>query len=192
MSAANTPGNATAALEPFMRIAGADGPPPGTGAATFAGFTPMNDQPSLADRKAMFVLAVSGMLLSTLFFFAPRLHTLLKPEALSLTLLGAILTLIALVVAAGRCAYAAYALAARPMPGNVIFVQNVAGQTLEAFGRDVYRREGTDALLLTLEYNHTMALLGVDKFRRVTRALGYLRVALPIWMLLLLVLGLKA
>ena len=37
-----------------------------------------------------------------------------------------------------------------------------------------------------------MACLAVAKFRLVGKALGCLRVALPIWMVLLIVLGLKS
>jgi hypothetical protein len=153
----------------------------------------MNDQPGLADRKAMFVLAVSGMLLSTLLFFSPKLHVLLKPQALSLLLLASILAVVVLVAAAGRFAYAAYSMAARPASEeNVIFVQNVAALTLGEFERELREHTPDDALRLTLEHSHTMSRLAVAKFRLVGRALGCLRVALPIWMLLLLVLGLKA
>jgi hypothetical protein len=179
------------AFDPFMRIA-PSGPELGTGATTFAGFTPMNDQPGLADRKAMFVLAASGMLLSTLLFLAPKLHTLLKPQATSLLMLAAVLAVVTLVTLAGRCAYAAYSMAVQPASGgNVMFVQNVAGITLDQFEREVRSHAAEDALMHTLEYNHTMARLGFAKFRLVGRALGCLRIALPIWMLLLLVLGLK-
>lgn len=191
-----------AAQATFMRLAGdedvvgaADAPEPalGTGATTFAGFTPMNDQPGLADRKAMFAMAVSGMVLSTLLFFAPKLHTLLKPQPASLILLAAILSVAVLVAAAGRAAYAAYSMFVRPASDeNVMFVQNVASGSATELERQLRSHTPEEALRLTLEYGHAMSCLAVAKFRLVGRAITCLRVALPIWMLLLLVLGLKS
>lgn len=190
------PSIASKAAAPFMRLAGEDdaaGASLGTGAVTFAGFTPMNDQPGLADRKAMFAMGVSGMLLSTLLFFAPKLHTLLDPAVSNLLLLTAILAVAVLVAAAARFAYAAYSLVARPtLDGNVMFVQNVASLEPDALGQALRSHSQEEAVRLTLEYSHTMSCLAAAKFGLVGRALGCVRVALPIWMLLLLVLGLKS
>ena len=78
------------------------------------------------------------MLLSTLLFFAPRLHTLLKPQAISLLLLAAILAVAVLVAAAARFAYAAYSLVVRPTSeANVMFVQNVAAFDPEALTQEL-------------------------------------------------------
>jgi hypothetical protein len=138
----------------------------------------------------MFALGVSGMLLSTLLFFAPKLHTLFKPQATSLLLLAAILTVAVLVAAAARLAYAAYSLVVRPTSdANVMFVQNVAAFEPEALENELRSHSQEDALRHTLAYGHAMACLAEAKFRLVGKALTCLRVALPIWMLLLMVLG---
>jgi hypothetical protein len=41
------------------------------GPARLAFFTPVFEQPTLADRKAMFILGASGLLVTVLMFFAP-------------------------------------------------------------------------------------------------------------------------
>jgi len=46
------------------------------GPARLAYFTPVFEQPTLADRKAMFILGASGLLVTVLMFFAPPLQAL--------------------------------------------------------------------------------------------------------------------
>lgn len=164
----------------------------GDGAAKFAAFTPMNDQPGLADRKATFVLATSGLLLSTTFFFAPRLATLLPVTTPRRAfILVALPIAVVLIIAAVRHAYAAFILSAPPRPDNPLFYQNVAARDHAGYERAVFGVEQSQTLRLLLDYNYTMALLGAKKFSLVGKALWYLRIALPIWMMLLLMMGLK-
>lgn len=165
---------------------------PGSGAARFAAFTPMNDQPLLADAKARFALGVSGLLLSTLLFFTPRLSDLIAPTPRAALLLAGLLTAVVLVLAAVRSAYAAFILTAPPTPDSTLYYQNIAAGSRESYEQRVCATDADTALRLSLDYNYAMARLGARKFRLVGRALLCLRVAIPIWMVLLIVLGMRA
>ena len=190
------PSNPTSTSAAGLAAAGghlrlADLESPGTGAARFASFTPMNEQPGLADSKARFALGVSGLLLSTLLFFMPRLHELIRPTVQASLLLAGLLTAAVLILAAIRAAYAAFILTARPTPDSTVYFQNIAALPRESYEQAVCSADAAAAMRLSLDYNYTMARLGARKFQLVGRALLCLRVAIPIWMVLLLVLGMR-
>src|SRR5688500_9771260 len=78
-----------------------DPPPANPAAARFAAFTPMNDQPGLADRKATFVIGAGGLLLSTTLFLITPLGQYMRPGfwpglTLVLTFTLACITLLAI------------------------------------------------------------------------------------------------
>ena len=166
----------------------AGGTPPSAGAVRFASFTPMNDQPGLADRKAMFVIGAAGLLLSTTLFLVTPLDQFLRPgpwPALPLVLsigvgCASVLGL--------RAAYGAYVLQAPDAPGNLLFFRNIAAGPAADYADRLAAATPRDVLLDVLAYNHATARLGVAKYRLVGRAMACLRVAIPLWILLLLVL----
>ena len=165
--------------------------PPDPGAMRFASFTPMNDQPGLADRKASFVIGASGLLLSTTLFFVMPLGQFVRPGFWPPVILALALS----VAAAGvLAAYTAFRCCMRPAPaapGNLLFFQNVAALGPAAYGDALAAATARDALRHVLDFNHAMARLGVAKYRLVARALLCLRVAIPLWIALVLVLTVR-
>lgn len=164
---------------------------PSPGALKFASFTPMNDQPGSADRKATFVIGTSGLLLSTALFFVTPVQRLVEPGFWPAATLVLALSVVVLILLAGRAAYAAYTMTAPPSPGNQLFVQNIAAASREEYDRLLKSTDTHAALRGMLDYSHTMACLGAAKFRLVQRGMRCLRLAIPLWMLLLLVLTVR-
>jgi hypothetical protein len=170
--------------DPAAAAATADHPSPG--AMRFAGFAPMNDQPGFADRKASFVIAAAGLLLSTTLFLVMPLGQFVRPggfwatATLALALALAVVTLAAIVVAYRCCM-----LTAAGRPDNPLFVPNVAARPAAAYAEAVEGKTPRSALHDVLDYNHTMARLGAAKYRLAGLALLCLRVAIPLWVLLL-------
>lgn len=162
------------------------------GPARLAYFTPVHEQPSLADRKAMFILAASGLLLTVLLFFSEPLERLVsgvgRPMNQAIVLL--LVCVVAAVLIAARTAYSAYTCPLPPMPPTLAFFRNVAAaESVEAYAAALAQRDHPSALRDMLHYNYSVACLAAEKFRLVNRALSCLRVAIPLWMLLLLILA---
>lgn len=166
--------------------------PPGPGAVRFAGFTPMNDQPAFADRKAGFVIGAGGLLLSTALFFAMPLTQFARPGVWPAVTLALALGLAAALLTAVRTAYRCVVLAAPPRPGNLLFVQNISAAGAGAYADAVRAATARSALRDVLAYNHAMATLGAAKYRLAGRALLCLRVAIPLWLLLLVLVTVRA
>jgi hypothetical protein len=164
---------------------------PGPGATRFASFTPMNDQPGLADRKATFVIGAAGLLLSTMMFLIMPLEQFVRPGfwpglTLVLAFCLACVTLLGI-----RIAYRCYTLPVPVREANPLFFQNIAAAQESAYGASLASASERDALRNVLDFNHTMATLGLAKYRLAGQALLCLRVAIPMWMLLLIVLTLR-
>jgi hypothetical protein len=161
------------------------------GPARLAYFTPVHEQPTLADRKAMFILAVSGLIATVLLFFAQPLEALIRgvSPAVSASLVVLLACLGASVLGAALLAYAAYRRPLPPMPPSLALFRNVAAEPLEDYVAAMRSLDHRRALRDMLHYNYSVATLAAQKFRLVNRSLACLRVALPLWMLLLLVLG---
>jgi hypothetical protein len=169
----------------------AEEPELGTGAMRFASFTPMNDQPALADRKVSFVIGAGGLLLSTTMFLIMPLDQFVRPGfwpglTLVLTFCLACVTLRGI-----RIAYRCYTLPVPVREANPLFFQNIARGSETAYGACVEGATERDVLHKVLDYNYTMATLGLTKYRMAGQALLCLRVAIPMWMLLLLVLTVR-
>lgn len=160
--------------------------PPSPGAARFAAFTPMNDQPGLADRKAMFVTGASGLMLSTALLLVAPLGQFVRPGAWPLLVLSLSVGLACTVVLALHAAYRAYVLQAPDVPKNLLFFRNIAAGGPADYAGRLENLTPRDVLLDVLAYNHTMARLGVEKYRLVGRAMRRLQVAIPMWVLLVL------
>ena len=171
----------------------APGTPPAAviGPARLAYFTPVHEQPTLADRKAMFILGASGLVVTVLLFFAHPLEGLIRSAGrpASFGLAGLLLCVFVTVLLAAFTAYAAYRKTLPPMPPTLAWFRNVAGESPDAYRRAMLSKDHPAALRDILHYNYSVATLAAAKFRLVNRALSFLRVALPLWMLLLLILA---
>jgi hypothetical protein len=161
------------------------------GALRFASFAPMNDQPGLADRKASFVIGASGLLLSTTMFFVMPLGQFVRPGFWPPVVLGLALLLACASLWAVYTAYRCCMLPVPPAPGNLLFFQNVVACGREEYAEALAASDPDRALRDVLAYNHTMARLAVAKYRLVGRALLCLRVAIPLWIVLVLVLTVR-
>ena len=159
---------------------------PSPGAMRFAGFTPMNEQPGLADRKAMFVTGASGLMLSTTLMLVTPLAQFVRPGVWPLAVLSLVVALACAVVLALHAAYRAYVLQAPDVPRNWLNFRNVAAASPDGYADRLKALTPRDALLDVLAYNHAMARLGVEKYRLVGRAMRRLQVAIPLWVVLVL------
>ena len=169
-----------------------DVPPANPAAARFAAFTPMNDQPALADRKATFVIGAGGLLLSTTLFLITPLGQYVRPgfwPGLTLVLAFCLSCITMLGI---RIAYRCYTMPVPVRPTNPLFFQNIAAGTMPSYAEALLAANDRDALRDVLDYNYTMAKLGTVKFRLAGQALLCLRVAIPLWMLLLTVITVRA
>ena len=165
--------------------------PPSPGAVKFAAFAPMNDQAALADRKATFVIATGGLMITTTLFLILPLGQFVRAGVWPMLVLALAFSMVCVTLAGIRVAYRCYALAAAGQPDNPLFFQSIAGHSLSSYSAALRAASERQALHDVLDYNYTMAKLGAAKYRLAGRALGCLRVAIPLWMLLLLMLSLR-
>ena len=161
------------------------------GPARLAYFTPVHEQPTLADRKAMFILASSGLMASVLLFFSHSLYVLVSSGAPFIRAASflALFAVAVLILLAAVTAYYSYTRSLPSMPPTLAWFRNVAATTPEDYGRAVRALDHPTALRGMLHYNYSVAAQAAQKFRLVNRSIRCLRVASPLWMLLLLVLA---
>jgi hypothetical protein len=165
---------------------------PGPGAMKFAAFTPMNEQPGLADRKATFVIGAGGLLLSTVLFFIMPLSQFMRPGVWPVLILALSFALACVTFLGMRVAYRCYTLPVPVRPDNFLFFQNIAAVASEgAYGAKLQSVSERDALRSVLDYNYTMAKLGAAKYRMAGQSLLCLRIAIPLWMVLLILISLR-
>jgi hypothetical protein len=161
------------------------------GAARLAYFTPVHEQPTLADRKAMFILGASGLMVSVLLFFSHSLYTLAQSggAAARAAVFGALVAVGILVVIAAVIAYYSYTRSLPQMPPTFAWFRNVGATTVDEYSRHMLALDHPAALREMLHYNYSVASLAARKFRLVNRSIRCLRVAIPLWMVLLLTLA---
>ena len=161
------------------------------GAARLAFYTPVLDQPSLADRKATFLLTMTGLVATTLFLFVPQAAAVIsgpnRITGLTLAVLSSVL--VGLLLGAARYAYSGYV---SPMAGspNPTFFRHVAGQDLPQYIDELRGASLRSAVEAILHYNHAAATQAANKYRSVDRAQWYMRLAIPVWMAAMLMIAL--
>ena len=158
------------------------------GPARLAYFTPIGEYPILADRKASFLLAASGLILTVLVFFLEPVirivHVARSPATLLLAV--AFAAVILLICLAARAAYVGFVLPIPPMPPSLALFRDVGKLTREQYCDAMLALNHREALRDVLHYNYSLAVQGAAKFRLVNRSIAYIRIAIPLWMLLLL------
>jgi len=168
-----------------------DGEPP-LALAGLAYFAPLLEHAVLADRKASFLLSAGGLMLTVLGFFLGRIAGLIAAGGWLAWGFGLALTaVVTLVLAAGAIAYVSFAWLLPPTPPSLAVFRDIARRTPDEYARDIHALSHGQAFTDMLRYNHVIARWGAGKFRLVNRALALLRVAIPLWMLLLLVLAIS-
>jgi hypothetical protein len=167
-------------------------PAPPLALSGIAYFAPLYEYAVLADRKASFFLSAGGLMLTVLGFMAGRIGAVLaRHDWLAWTAGAAVGVVIVLVVVAGVVAYVAFARLLPPTPPSLAVFRDIARRSLAAYEHDVHALSHAQAFADMLAYNHVVAGWAAGKFRLVNRALALLRVAIPLWMILLLVLAIS-
>lgn len=161
------------------------------GPMRLAYYSPLNEQPVLADRKASFILGATGLIVTVLLFFLQPIAGVLRGPhttvaAIMVTMLA---VLSALLLVGARSAYAAYVLQLPPMPETLAFFRHVAQSPLAAYESRMLALGHGQALDAILHYNYSVATQAAAKFRYVRVALRCMRLAIPIWLLVLLLLA---
>src|SRR5690348_15401204 len=161
------------------------------GPGRLAFFTPITEQPILADRKATFILAMAGLMITVLMFFLTSVVKLVHSPLLPLRIgsIAMLVVLMVLLLLAVQWAYRGYVLAATPVDSSLSFYRNVGAGPIERYQAAMERLRHPDALRAVLLYNHAVAVQAVGKYRHANRALRCMRWAIPIWMLLLIVIA---
>jgi hypothetical protein len=166
--------------------------PPPLALSGIAYFAPFYEYAVLADRKASFFMSAGGLMLTVLGFFLDRIVGVCSADApFAWTVGAALATVVVLVVFAGVIAYVAFARLLPPTPPSLAVFRDIARRTPEEYARDVRALSHEQAFTDMLEYNHVVAHWAAGKFRLVNRALALLLIAIPLWMLLLLVLAIS-
>ena len=162
-----------------------------SGPARLAFFTPAYEQQSLADRKARFLLTACGLLATTLLFFLERIVDLLHaPRPWVSHLMVALLAGFGVsVLVAARHAYRAFVAPMPPMPKSLAFFGHVAEKSREEYVAGMTGLDYRRAIESMLHYNYSVAIQGAAKFRLVGRSLKWMRAAIPLWMLALVVIS---
>jgi hypothetical protein len=164
--------------------------PPPFALAGIAYFAPLYEHVTLADRKAAFFLSAGGLMLTVLGFFSGHVEHVVAAGGWRATALVTELTaVIVLVLIAGVLSYLAYRRPLGSTPPSLIAFREIARRSFDEYERDVRGLTHAQAFIAMLRYNYVIAALGVAKFRLVNRALAILRVAIPLWMLVLLTLA---
>jgi hypothetical protein len=159
--------------------------------AGIAYFAPLYEHAVLADRKAGFFISASGLMLTVLGFFMGRIVHLLSMSTWLAWAFGILLAVVVvLVVVAAITAYVSFSRLLPPIPPSLAVFRDIARRTREQYVADVSALSHRQAFVDMLTYNHVVATWGLGKFRTVQRALALLRVAIPLWMLVLLILAL--
>lgn len=159
------------------------------GPARLAYFTPTGELSPLSERKAVFLLAASGLIGTVIIFFLPRLAELIAApnRIVALSIVGLIpVFLVALLGAAGY-AYLAVTTGIPEMPRSPAFFKHIAQISPEEYEEVVKRLSHREALQAMLHYNYSISQQAVRKFRRVQQSLRWMRVAILLWILLLLI-----
>jgi uncharacterized membrane protein len=161
------------------------------GPGRLAFFTPITEQPILADRKASFILAMTGLMTTVLMFFLTSIVKLVHSPTMPLRVCSIMMLacLAVLLILAAQWAYRGYVLAARPVDSSLAFYRNVGNLSAEEYQSAVRLLSHSDAVHAVLLYNHSVAIQAAGKYRHANRALRCMRWAIPIWMLVLIVIA---
>ena len=73
----------------------------------------------------------------------------------------------------------------------VAFYQNIAAMSLGSYRQDLGKLSHRSAMRDILNYNYSIAVLSEEKFRLIRKSVLCLCLALPLWMLLMLIISLR-
>ena len=162
-----------------------------SGPARLAFFTPAYEQQSLGDRKARFLLTACGLLATTLLFFLERIVALLHGPnpRVGQVLIGLLAGFSVAVLISARLAYKAFVAPMPPMPPSLAYFSHLAEKSREEYVAAMTGLDYRGAVEAMLNYNYSVAVQGAAKFRLVGKSLKWMRAAIPLWMLALVVIS---
>ena len=160
--------------------------------AVLAYRTPLEQHPLSADGKATTVLTLVGLMFTILGRFAPPVHAMLKgddwmrPAAFVLLISFALLAFAA-VVQSFRTISPRFPKVAP----SLAFFGDIARLSREEYVAKVEALDAQQALDQMLLYNHTSAVIIVQKLRQLRYVFRLFQAALAVWVLLLGLIGWK-
>ena len=159
-----------------------------SGAARLAYFAPVQQYPPLADRKGAFLLTASGLLITILFLFSSALgrmmHNHNRIVAVAMLLLLGLLAILLLIC--GWNAWMSFTAPIPPMPSSLANFRDIAKGSMDDYSRRLREIGHAQAIRDMLNYNYSLAMQGATKFRYVQRAMACFKVALVLWMVVLM------
>ena len=160
-----------------------------SGPARLAFFTPAYEQQALGDRKARFLLTACGLLATTLLFFLERIVDLLHGphRHVGQVLIGLLAGFSVACFVSARFAYRAFVAPMPPMPPSLAYFAHLAQTSREEYVAAMTALDYRRAVEAMLNYNYSVAVQGAEKFRLVGESLKWMRAAIPMWMLALVV-----
>lgn len=161
------------------------------GPARLAYFTPIHHYPVLADRKATFLLGATGLMSTILLVFSANIQRLIEQRHVAITLLvlAMLPVVVGLLVFGAWTAYRGYVFPVPKMPPTLAYFPDIARTGRDDYATAIQAMDHTSALRAVLHYNYSLASQAAGKFRLVNRAFACFRVALVLWMLLLVIIS---
>jgi len=161
-------------------------------AAALAFRTPLHEHVLSADGKAAGVITLLGMMFTVLARFAAQLGELVRPGPLryffSALIVGFAVSAMCAVVQSFRTISPRFPKA----PPSLAFFGDIARLTREEYVARVESMNADEALRQMLSYNHTTSRICIEKLRQLQRGLRCFEWAAGCWMLLVVILVLRA
>jgi hypothetical protein len=163
------------------------------GPARLASFTPVREYPPLSDRKSVILLTLNGLMLTVMDPFAAEIPAVLQGNPVVKRLaIAAGLSWFSLLILGACYAFRALTRPIPPMGDCAAFYPNIAATSLGSYRQNLERLSHRGALRDILNYNYSIAVLSQEKFRLIRKSVLCLCPALPLWMLLMLMISLRA
>jgi hypothetical protein len=161
-------------------------------AAALAFRTPLHEHVLSADGKAAGVITLLGMMFTVLARFAAQLSDLVKPGPLRYFFLGLILGFAGSALCAVVQAFRTISPRFPKAPPSLAFFGDIARLTREEYVAKVEALTPDEALRQMLNYNHTASRICIEKLRQLKLGLRTFQWAAACWILLVVVLVVKA
>ena len=163
------------------------------GPARLAYFTPVREYPPLGDRKSLTMLTLNGLMMTVMYLFAGEFHAVLHGNVVVKWLAIVVgFWWVSLLIMGGCYAFLALMRPIPPMGDCAAFYVNIAAMPLASYRQTLEGFSHRGAMRDKLNYNHSIAILGEQKFRLIQKSAACLCLALPLWMLLMLIISLRA
>jgi len=162
------------------------------GPARLAYFTPVREYPPLGDRKSLSLLTLDGLMLTVMYLFTEEIHAVLQGSPVvkwPAVVVG--LSWLSLLILGACYAFLALTRPIPPMGDCAAFYQNIAAASLGSYWHSLEGLSHRRALREILTYNYSIAVLSEEKFRLIRKSVLCQCLALPLWMLFMMIISLR-